>query len=65
MGVTFTVLSIPRCYNRDQLEVAASELLRFSCCELLLLEAGNRGRGHFGNPEEGERPPLEPDTKQR
>jgi hypothetical protein len=41
------------------------ELLLFSCCELLLLEAGSWGRGQFGNPEEGERPPLETPTKQR
>jgi hypothetical protein len=39
-------------------------LLRLSR-ELLLLEAGSWGRGQFGNPEEGERPPLEVATKQR
>jgi hypothetical protein len=38
-------------------------LLRFSRCELLLLEAGSCGRGYFGNPEGGERPPLEAATK--
>jgi hypothetical protein len=27
--------------------------------------AGTRGRGQFGNPEEGERPPLKAATKQR
>jgi hypothetical protein len=42
-------------------EVSQSELLGFSR-ELLLLEAGNLGRGQFGNPEEGERPPLEAAT---
>jgi hypothetical protein len=33
--------------------------------ELLLLGAGSRGPGHFGNPMKGERPPLEAATKQR
>jgi hypothetical protein len=28
-------------------------------------EAGSWGRGQFGNPEEGQRPPLEAATKQR
>jgi hypothetical protein len=27
-------------------------------------ESGSWGRGEFGNPEEGERPPLEAATKQ-
>jgi hypothetical protein len=31
------------------------------CCENLVAEA----RGQFGNPEEGERPPLETVTRQR
>jgi hypothetical protein len=31
------------------------------CCEKLVDEA----RGQFGNPEEGERPPLEAATEQR
>jgi hypothetical protein len=37
---------------------------QFSRCELLLWEAGSL-RGHFGNPEEGERPLLEAATRQR
>jgi hypothetical protein len=37
--------------------------LRYSSCELLLLEA--EARGQFRNPEEGKRPPLETATKQR
>jgi hypothetical protein len=40
-------------------------LLRFSRCELLLLEAGSWCRGPFGILEEGERPPLVAVTKQR
>jgi hypothetical protein len=40
-------------------------LLGSGRCELLLSEAGNRDRGHFKNPEKGERPPLEAATKQR
>jgi hypothetical protein len=35
------------------------ELLEFSRCGLLLLEAGSWGRGQFGNLEEGERWLLE------
>jgi hypothetical protein len=31
---------------------------------LRVAEAGSWGRGQFGNPEEGERPPLEAATKQ-
>jgi hypothetical protein len=54
----------PGC-NQDQLAVSVRELLGFSRCELLLLDAGSGGRGQFGNPEEGERPPLEADSKQR
>jgi hypothetical protein len=30
-----------------------------------LCKTGSGGRGQFGNPEEGERPPLEDVTKQR
>jgi hypothetical protein len=40
-------------------------LLRFSHCELLLLEDGSKGRGQLGNWEEGERPPLEAATEQQ
>jgi hypothetical protein len=40
-------------------------VLRFSPCEPLLLEAGSWGRGQFGNPEEGQRSPLEATTKQQ
>jgi hypothetical protein len=39
--------------------------LQASRWELLLWEAGNWGRGQFGNPDEGERLPLEAATKQR
>jgi hypothetical protein len=38
-------------------------LLGLSGFELLLLEAGSWSRGIFGNPEEGERSPLEAATK--
>jgi hypothetical protein len=38
---TFSTRSVPRCYKQDQLVVAVRELLRFSRCELLLLEAGS------------------------
>jgi hypothetical protein len=65
MEETFSTQSVPGCYNRDQLAVAIRELLGFSRCELLLLEADSWGRGQFGNPEEGERQPLEAATKQR
>jgi hypothetical protein len=36
-----------------------------SACDLLLLEAGRWDREQFGNPEEGERPPLEAVTRRR
>jgi hypothetical protein len=39
------------------------EQLRFSRCELLLLEVGSWDRGHFGNSEEEEHQPLEAATK--
>jgi hypothetical protein len=40
---------------------ALVQLLLSCCCEKLVAEA----QGQFGNPEEGERPPLEAATKQR
>jgi hypothetical protein len=40
-----------------------SEVLRYSRCQLLLLEAGTWGRWHFANPEEEERPLLEAVTR--
>jgi hypothetical protein len=36
-----------------------------SFCELLLLEASTRGLEQSGNPEEGERPPLEAVTRKQ
>jgi hypothetical protein len=42
-----------------------TELLGCSLCEMFLLEAGSRGRGHFGKPQDGEHPPLEGATKRR
>jgi hypothetical protein len=57
--------SILRGYKQDELAVAVRELLGFSHCELLLLEAGSQGRGQFRNPKEGERLMLEAATKQR
>jgi hypothetical protein len=38
--------------------------LQFSRCVPLLLEGGSWGRGQFGNPEAGERQPLEAATKE-
>jgi hypothetical protein len=61
----FSTRSVPRCFTKDQLAVAVRKLLGFSCGELLLLEAGIWGREHFGNPQEGERPPLEAASKRR
>jgi hypothetical protein len=66
--------SVPRCYKQNKLGAGVSEevvsewvreLLRFSPCELLLLEAGSWGRGQFGNPKVAERPSLYAATKQR
>jgi hypothetical protein len=61
MEETFATLSVPR--SCKQVQLAVRELLWSSCCELLLLEAGSSGRGHFGNPEEEERSPLKPLTR--
>jgi hypothetical protein len=41
MEETFSTRSVPICYKQDQLAVAVRELLGFSRCELLLLEAGS------------------------
>jgi hypothetical protein len=60
----FSAGSMPRCYKQDRLAVAVRKV-QFSRCELLLLEADNLGRGHVGNPEEGERLPLQAATKRR
>jgi hypothetical protein len=57
------MLSVPKCYNQGKLGV--SELLEFSCCELLLWKAGSCGMGIVENPEEGERPMLEAAAKQQ
>jgi hypothetical protein len=59
MEKTFSSLSVPRCNKQDQLGVAVRELLGFSRCEKIIAEA----RRQFGNPEEGERPPLEAVTR--
>jgi hypothetical protein len=56
---------LPICYKPDHLAAAVRELLGLSRRKLLLVKAGGRGQGQFGNPEEGERPPLEAATKQR
>jgi hypothetical protein len=62
--------SMPRCYSQDKWVIVlvsrwVTELLQFSYCELLLLEAVNWGWGPFGNPEEEEYPLLEAVTKQQ
>jgi hypothetical protein len=44
-GKVFSLRSVPRSYRKDKLEVAIRELLRFSRCELLLLQAGSWGMG--------------------
>jgi hypothetical protein len=41
MEETFSMRSVPRYYKQDQLAVVVRELLQFSHCELLLLEAGS------------------------
>jgi hypothetical protein len=65
MEKMFYMQSILRGYDQDQLAVTGRELLGFSHCELLLLEAGSWGWCQFRNPEEGERPLLEATTKQQ
>jgi hypothetical protein len=44
-----------------ELEGCCGSVVVSCCCEKLVAEAGEQ----FGNPEEGERPPLEAATKQR
>jgi hypothetical protein len=72
-GMVFSMISVPRCYKQAKLGVRSElvgklvsvrGLLGLSCCESLLIEAGSWRRGQFGNPEEGECPPLEATTKQ-
>jgi hypothetical protein len=77
-GKVFSVRFVPRYYKQDSeslsqwswlVSQSVSELvkglLQFSCCGLLLLEAGNRERRQFGNPKKGERQQLEAATKKR
>jgi hypothetical protein len=70
-GMVFFTRFFPWYYKQNKLEnwlVNEWFNLRtaaFSCCELLLLEAGSWDRWQFGDLEEGERPPLEVATKQR
>jgi hypothetical protein len=65
----FAVRYAPRLYNNDQLPLPVSpsrESERESAgTQLRVAEAGSWGREQFGNPDEGERPPLEAATKQR
>jgi hypothetical protein len=68
LEAVFSVRSVPILYNEDQLALSAS---RETVCRqadswgFQLWAAGSWGRGQFGNPDEGERPPLEAATKQR
>jgi hypothetical protein len=52
----FSVRSVPEDQLLQSREPAGRHLVE-GCC--------SRGRGQFGNPEEGERPLLEASTKQR
>jgi hypothetical protein len=81
LTVTKNLVLCPRCCMKPRqtgrltsgrninLTSALSELVRellwFSHCKLLLLEAGSWGWEQFGNPVEGYRPPLKATTKQR
>jgi hypothetical protein len=47
------------------LPTTANTALGFSCCELLVWEAGSWGRKQFGNPEEGKCQPFEAATKEQ
>jgi hypothetical protein len=42
--------------SEESVSASIRGLLQFSPCELLLLEAGSRGQGQFGDPEEGGTP---------
>jgi hypothetical protein len=55
-GTVFSVRSVPRCYKQDSdVKTVWVELVE-SCYSW--------GRGHFGNPEQGNRPQLEAVIKQ-
>jgi hypothetical protein len=70
-GTVFSSRSVPRCYKRDKLGAAVREelveawVIWITAGVQSLWEADNWGRGQFGNPEEGECPPLEVVTKKR
>jgi hypothetical protein len=64
-GTVFSVWSMPRCYKQGKLGAVSQLTAGVQCCELLLWQTDGWGRRQFGNPEEGERPPLEAATKQR
>jgi hypothetical protein len=53
-GTVFSVQSVPRCYNQDKLGGVSRS--RVAVAET---------RGHFENPEDGERSPLRAVTRKR
>jgi hypothetical protein len=53
MEETFSTQSVPRCYNQNQSAVAVTELLRFSLCELLLLELVDEAGDSSGTQRKG------------
>jgi hypothetical protein len=68
----FSTRSVQRCYKQDYIVARVSErlvgeweLVKTAAGIQLLLEAGSSGKGQFRNPQEGEHPPSETDTKQR
>jgi hypothetical protein len=50
------------CAGESQQQLSSQSVESCSCEKQ---ESGIWGRGQFGNPEKGERPPLEAATKQR
>jgi hypothetical protein len=63
--VLYAVRAVSCCSQLELVSELVRGLLRFSRCELLLLQVSSWGRWELGNPEKGERPPLEAATKQR
>jgi hypothetical protein len=77
-GTLSSMRFVSRCYRRSEVSQLSwvewvgwwvskwvRGLLRFTRCEMLLVDIGSWGTGQFGNPEEGERPSLDAATEQR
>jgi hypothetical protein len=70
LEVVFSVRSVQRLYNENHLPLPVERERERDCRQTVEIyscekcEAGSGGWGEFGNPEKGERWPLEAATKQ-